>query len=330
MVIDIARRKFIAALGGTTLAWPLAARAQPSKIYYLGSISTGAPLGEASPFGRTLIDDLAKLGYTLGQNLTYDPLGSSGDNAKVPSLVQQLKTQNVQVFIGIGYPVAVAAKALGMDCVVAWGVGDPVATGLIDGLARPGGNITGISDNATTLSSKRLSLLKQMLPTLRRVAILWNKDDLAMSLRYEESARVAQSLDVTVQALGVREPSDFAEAFAAMNSEPPDAIMMVADSLTSLNRKLVFDFASERRLPAIYEYDFFVRTGGLMSYGPDLTESLGRTAALVDRIFKGARPADLPFEEPTHYPFVINLKTAKTIGLAVPPTLLALADEVIE
>jgi putative tryptophan/tyrosine transport system substrate-binding protein len=330
MTICIERREFIAGLGGAAAAWPLTAHAQTSKIYHLGSISTGAPLLESSPFGKALIDDLTKLGYTLRQSLTYDPLGSNGDNAKVPSLVQQLKTQNVQVFVGVGYAAAVAAKALGMNCVVAWGVGDPVATGLIDGLARPGGNITGISDNATTLTSKRLALLKQMSPTFRRVAILWNKDDLAMSLRYEESAKVAQSLGVTVQPLGVAEPSDFDEAFAAMNSEPPDAIMMVADSLTSLNRKLVFDFASERRLPAIYEYDFFVRSGGLMSYGPDLMESLERTAALVDRIFKGARPADLPFEQPIHYPFVINLKTAKTIGLTVPPTLLALADEVIE
>jgi ABC-type uncharacterized transport system substrate-binding protein len=135
---------------------------------------------------------------------------------------------------------------------------------------------------------------------------------------------------VIVQPLGVREPNDFDEAFAAMNREPPDAILMVTDSLTNLNRKRVFDFAAERRLPAIYEYDFLVRDGGLMSYGPDLRESFERAAAFVDRIFRGAKPADLPFEQPTRYPFVLNLKTAKSIGLEVPTTMLALADEVIE
>src|SRR5262249_25861944 len=160
--------------------------------------------------------------------------------------------------------------------VVAFGVGDPVATGLVQSLAQPGGNITGISDVAATLSTKRMELLKEMAPNLRRIAMLWNKDDLAMTQRCEASARAAVALGVTVQALGVREPSDFDEAFAAMNREPPDAILMVSDSLTSLNRKLIFDFAAQRHLPAIYEYDFHVRAGGLMSYGPDLTECFGR------------------------------------------------------
>jgi putative tryptophan/tyrosine transport system substrate-binding protein len=159
---------------------------------------------------------------------------------------------------------------------------------------------------ATTLSTKRLSLLQQLNPKLRRVAMLWNKDDLGMSLRYEASAKVAQSIGITVQPLGVREPDDFNEAFAAMNREPPDAILMVWDSLTTLNRKRVFDFAAERKLPAIYEYDFLVRDGGLMSYGPDLKESFERAGDLAARIFKGARPADLPFEQPTRYPIVIN------------------------
>jgi putative ABC transport system substrate-binding protein len=201
---------------------------------------------------------------------------------------------------------------------------------LIESLAHPGGNITGISDVATTLTTKRLSLLKQVSPNLQKVAMLWNKDDLGMSLRYEASAKVAQALGLTVQALGVREPDDFNEAISVMNDDRPDGILMVADALTILNRKRVFDFAAANKLPAIYEYDFLVRDGGLMSYGPDLTESYARAAAMVDRIFQGAKPADLPFEQPTRYPFVINLKTAKGIGLEIPPTLLALADDVIE
>ena len=151
-----------------------------------------------------------------------------------------------------------------------------------------------------------------------------------MTLRYQASADAAKTLGSAVQPLGVREPDDFAEAFAAMDRDLPDAILMVADALTVLNRKRVFDYAAVHRLPAIYELDFFVRDGGLMSYGADFNESLGRAASLVDRIFKGAKPADLPFEEPTHYLFVVNLKTAKSIGLELPPNLLALADEVIE
>jgi putative ABC transport system substrate-binding protein len=229
-----------------------------------------------------------------------------------------------------GYPTAVAAKAAGIPTVVAFGVGDPVATGLVVNLARPENNITGISDVATTLSTKRLGLLKELLPKLHRVAMLWNKDDLGMSLRYTASAKAAEAMGVEVQAVGVREPDDFNEAFAVMDREPPDAILMVSDSLTVLNRKRVFDYASAHRLPAIYEYDPLVREGGLMSYGPDLKESFERAASMVDRILKGAKPADLPFEQPTRYLFVLNLKTAKSINLEIPPTVLALADEVVE
>ncbi len=242
-------------------------------------------------------------GYILGQNLTFDARGAMGDVTRLPALLEELKARNVDAIIVIGYPAAVAAKSTGIPTVGAIGLGDPVETRLIDSLAHPGGNITGISDVAAVLTTKRLSLLKEMSPRLQKVAMIWNKDDLGMTLRYEASAQGAQALGVTVQALGVREPDDFNEAFTAMNSDLPDAILMVADSLTILNRKRVFEFAAAKKLPAIYEYDFLVREGGLMSYGPDLIESFERTAALVDRIFKGARPADLPFEQPIRYPF---------------------------
>jgi putative tryptophan/tyrosine transport system substrate-binding protein len=160
--------------------------------------------------------------------------------------------------------------------------------------------------------------------------MLWNADDLGMSLRYEASAAAARSVGVTVQPLGVREPNDFYVAFETMDREPPDAILMVADALTNLNRRRVFDYAAVKRLRAIYESDPYVRTGGLMSYGADRKESFQRAAAMVDRIFKGVKPADLPFEQPTHYLFVINLRTAKPSGIEIPPNVLALADEVIE
>jgi putative ABC transport system substrate-binding protein len=241
-----------------------------------------------------------------------------------------MKADHVDVIVTIGYPTVAACKVEDVPTVVAYGAGDPVANNLVDGLARPGGNITGISDNSTELSTKRLDLIKQAVPKLKRIAMLWNRDDLGMSQRYDVSASSARSLGATVQALGVREPDDFNGVFEAMNREPPDAILMVSDSLTTLNRKRVFDYAAEHKIPALYEYDVLVRDGGLMSYGPDLKESFERAADLVARIFKGAKPADLPFEQPTRYPFVVNLKTAKATGIELPVNLVALADEVIE
>jgi putative ABC transport system substrate-binding protein len=326
------RREFVTLLGGaaaTSVCWPLTASAQKA-IYRLGTLGPRDPVDDKSQFGSILVRVLAQRGYTLGQNLALDARGAMGDLHRVPQLLQEMKANKVDALVVNGFPVALAAKAVGIPTVVAFGAGDPVATHLVQSLSRPGGNITGISDNATELSTKRLSLLQQLNPQLRRVAMLWNQEDLGMSMRYEASAGVAQSVGVTVMPLGVRAPDDFNEAFAAMNREPPDAILMVSDALTTLNRKRVFDYAAEHKLPAIYEYDFLVRDGGLMSYGADLNESAERAGDLVARIFDGAQPGDLPFERPTRYPFVINLKTAKATGIELPPNLVALADEVIE
>jgi putative tryptophan/tyrosine transport system substrate-binding protein len=328
----VKRREFITLLGGAVIAAPRAGVAQtPTGVCRVALVSPGGPLPESAPYAKLLLGGLARLGYTLGQNLVLEgPRGAPGQAVQLPRLMDELKASKVDVIVVFGYPAAVAAKAAGIPTVVAFGVGDPVATGLVVNLARPEGNITGISDVATTLSTKRLGLLKELLPKLHRVAMLWNKDDLGMSLRYDASAKAAVAMGVDVQAVGVREPDDFNKAFAVMDREPPDAILMVSDSLTVLNRKRVFEYAAAHRLPAIYEYDPLVREGGLMSYGPDLKESFERAASMVDRIVKGAKPADLPFEQPTRYLFVLNLKTAKSISLDIPPTVLALADEVVE
>jgi putative tryptophan/tyrosine transport system substrate-binding protein len=326
------RREFIALLGSAAIAAPQVARAEtPTKVLRLGVVSPMGLMPATNPNAKVLLAALTALGYTVGQDLILEePAGPPGPPIPPETIVEQVKARNLNVIVAWGYPVVVAAKAAGIPTVVAFGVGDPVATGLVQNLARPGGVVTGISDVATTLSTKRLGLLQQLKPKLNRIAMLWNKDDLGMSLRYEASAKAAQAIGAEVEAVGVREPDDFNEAFAVMDREAPDAILMVSDSLTMLNRKRVFDYAASHRLPAIYEYDFIVREGGLMSYGPDLKESFERAAAMVDRILKGTKPGDLPFEQPTRYPFVINLKTAKSIGLEIPPNLLALADEVIE
>jgi putative ABC transport system substrate-binding protein len=324
------RREFIALLGSMILASPRVTSAQTSKIYRLGTLTVGPPIASTNGPGAILITGLAQRGYSLGQNLVYEARGAAGKVAQMPNLMQELKAANVDAVVTVSYQAAAAAKASGVATVIASGSGDPVKTGLVASLARPGGNVTGISDDAAALSTKRLGLLKEMSPQLRKIAMLWNKDDLGMSQRYDASSKAAQEIGITVLPLGVREPDDFNEAFAAMNRAPPDAILMVTDSLTLLNRKRVFDYAAERRLPAIYEQDFIARDGGLMSYGADPRESFDRAAALAARIFQGAKPADLPFELPTRYLFVINLKTAKAMNLTVPNTLLALADEVIE
>ena len=322
------RREFVTLLLGTAVA-PCDALGQ-AKTFRLGSLDPARPLSANSPDATILLAALAERGYKLGGNLAYDARASGGDNSKLPEVMEDFKASGVDAIVTIGYPATLAAKNAGIPTVVAAGVGDPVATGLVKSLAQPGGTVTGISDNATTLSTKRLSVLKELLPNLRRVAMLWNADDLAMSMRYEASAAAARSIAITVQPLGVREPNDFASAFETMDREPPDAILMMSDTLAVLNRKRVFDYAAAKRLPAIYESEPYVRNGGLMSYGGDRKELFQRAAALVDRIFKGAKPADVPFEQPTRYVLAINLGVAKAIGLEIPSILLAQANEVIE
>ena len=324
------RRDVVKLLAGAAIAAPLRAVAESARTYRLAMLTSGPAFPLQNPNVKILLGTLAAKGYTLGQNLDFHSYGADAQLSRLPQLVRDIVASKVDAVVTTGWPTANTLKGTGVPTVVAVGGGDPVATGLVASLAHPGGNVTGISDNATTLSTKRLELLKQAVPSIRKVAMLWNKDDLGMTLRYQSCADAAKSLGVSVLPLGVAEPNDFGDAFTTMDREHPDSILMVADALTVLNRKRVYDYALAHRLPAFYEYDFFVRDGGLMSYGADFKESFERAASLVDRIFKGAKPADLPFEEPTRYLFVINLKAAKAIGLELSPTVLALADEVIE
>ena len=201
---------------------------------------------------------------------------------------------------------------------------------LIASLARPGSNVTGLSDNATDLSAKRLELLKEAVFTASRIAVLWNSRDDAMTLRYREIDRAARVLGVSIQPLGVREPDDFERAFSAMNRERPDAMIMVTDVLTNLNRKRVLDYAEAHRVPAMYEFASFVHEGGLMSYGPSDDDLLGRAAVYVDKILKGAKPSELPAEEPTVYHLVINSRTAKKLGFNIPQSLLLRGAELVQ
>jgi putative ABC transport system substrate-binding protein len=326
------RREFIAFVGGATMS-PLAARAQqqPDKTYRVGLLSTGGTFGPGDERRKAILGGLAAQGFVEGRNLLFEVRGGDGRYERLSEQAAAFKASNVDVLITFGYPAAAAAKTSAKDVpVVVIGSGDPVATGLAESLARPGGNLTGMTELSTELSAKRLEILKEAVPNLRRVAMLWNAADLGMTLRYQAAETAAQVLNVNVQTLGVREPNDFDHAFAEMTRSRPDAILMVSDALTTLNRKRVIDFAAANLLPAIYEFGSLVRDGGMMSYGPDQSAIGVRAGDFVARILRGSRPADLPLEQPTKFELVVNLKTVKAIGLAMPPTLLARADEVIE
>jgi putative ABC transport system substrate-binding protein len=299
------------------------------KVHRVGLLNSGARLSDTSEIVVGLTAGFSKRGYTVGSSLLFERRGAEAHPDRLPGLVDDLKTK-VELIISNSYAAARVVKDRSKVPVVAITGADPVATGLIDSLARPGGTITGVGEIAAELSVKRLEVLKETFPHLRKIAMLWNADDLGMTLRYRSAEAAARNLGFEIQPLGVREPEDFAGAFAAILQDRPDAILMVTDALTVLNRKRVFEFAAQQKLPAIYEYDFLVRDGGLMSYGPDMSELYDRAADLADRILKGPNPADLPFEQPTRFRLAINKKTLETLGLTIPTAILLRADEVID
>jgi putative ABC transport system substrate-binding protein len=313
-------------------AWRPAEAAAPSagQMHRVGLLSVGADPTDQSPFATGLKRGFARHGLVLGQNLAFERRAAHGHLDRLPQLVEELVASKVAVIVTQGFPAAVAAKDHSTLPVVVVQAGDPVADGLVKSFAYPTGHVTGLSEIAEKLSAKRLALLQQAVPNVHRVAMLWNAEDLGMSLRYKAAEAEAHSLGLDVVSLGVRAPNDFDEAFAAMVKNPPDAILMVSDVLTTLNRKRVIDFAAEHKVPAVFEYEDLVRDGGLMSYGPDITEMFDRAAELAFRILNGADPAQLPLETPTRFVLAINLETAKKIGLTIPPSLLARADDVIE
>jgi putative ABC transport system substrate-binding protein len=299
------------------------------KARRVGLLSSGAPFIDTSPVVTGLTAGFSKRGYVVGISLLFERRAAEAHLDRLQQLVDDLKSET-ELIITNSSAAALVVKDRSNVPVVAITGADPVATGLIDSLARPGGNITGVGEVAAELSAKRLEVLRDTFPSLSKIAMLWNADDLGMTLRYRSAETAARTLGLEVQPLGVREPEDFAAAFAAMARDRPDAILMVADALTVLNRRRVFEFAAQQKLPAIYEYDFLVRDGGLMSYGPDMGEVYDRAADLADRILRGARPADLPFEQPTRFRLVINKKTLETLGLTIPAAILMRADEVVE
>lgn len=292
------------------------ADSQEAKIYHVGLLSPGPP--NVGLLGPQIVDDFKRRGYVPDRTIVFERSAAQGKLDRLPALVAQLVASHVDVIITASYPAAIAAKdgAPGTPVVVTTS-GDPVATHLVDSLARPGGHVTGVSEVATELSAKRLQLMKEAIPGIHSVAVLWNADDLGMTLRYRAAEMEAPKLGMVVVPLGVHAPNDFDTAFAEMTKTPPDALLMVTDVLTNLNRKRVIDFAAEHHMPSMFEYDFLAHDGGMMAYGPNMDDIFDRAADLADRILHGAKPADLPLELPTHFQFAINLQTAKALGVTI-------------
>jgi putative tryptophan/tyrosine transport system substrate-binding protein len=330
--MQVTRGPLMFALALGLLAAPLTAEAQPGgKVWRVGYLMSGFREGPGSnpnlvPFSQSLHE----LGYVQGRNLTLEIRYAEGRTERFPALAAELVNLKVDVLVAASTPAALAAKqATSTIPIVMLAVGEPLQVKLVDSLAHPGGNVTGLSLVAPELAAKRLDLLKQALPKLSRVTVLWNSANLGMKSRFEETQAGAQSLGVALQSVTVQSPDDFEPLFAAMTRDRPESLLVLADTVTVANRQRTVDFAARNRVPAIYEARMFVDTGGLMSYGVDFSDHYRRAAIYVDKILKGAKPADLPVEQPTKFELVINMKTAKALGLTIPQSLLLRADEVI-
>ena len=324
------RRKLLVAIGIGSLAPLRSVAQQQPKVWRVGFLSGGPRSPDGLP-PAALRKSLEEFGYVQGRNLQYEGRWAQGNSARVPELAAELVQSHVDVIVTLGWPAAQAAKNVTSSIpIVSAFAGDPVGTGLVTSLSRPGANLTGIADMAVDLAAKRMELLKETVPKASRVAVLWNQADLGMTSRYREIDRAARTLGVTVQAHGVLQPADFDAAFAAMVRERPDAIFMISDVLTTANRQRVIDFADAHRIPAMFEFSANVESGGLMSYGPGFEDTFRRMALYVDRILKGAKPGELPMEQPTRFYLFVNQKAARAISIKIPDSILLRADKVIE
>ena len=324
------RREFIKGIVGSAVTpWPFAARAQQGRRkYVVGRFGAGSA---AEPIIDVLTEALRELGWVEGENVVFERRYAENQLERLPEMAADLVRLKVDVIVATGTLAPLAAKrATSTIPIVMTGAGDPLGTGLVDNLARPGGNVTGMSLMVPELGGKRLELLKELLPRLARVAVLWNAANPYSALVFKQVQAAGTILGIEVQSLEVRQPDDFDGAFETVRRQHPDALMTVEDPLTINHRNRIADFAAGQQLPSLSGLIEFAAAGGLMSYGANQADLYRRAAGYVDKILKGANPADLPVEQPTKFDLVINLTTAKTLGLTVPPSLLARADEVIE
>ena len=322
MANHIGRRKFLATLGGAA-AWPLAARAQQPKLPKIGILIPANP----EPFWNEFQQGLREHDYIEGQTIQFEFRSAEGKPNLLRGLADELVRLKVDIIVASQTPAVTAARQATTEIpIVMAPAGDPVGTGLISSLARPGGNITGLSSTTAELGAKTLELIRDVLPSTRRVAVLANAVDPFSRPFSELIEDGGRTLGIAIQTIKVRRVEEFDTAFAAMDKERADAVIVQP----SLPRKPALDLALKHRLPAIGATPLLPREGGLMSYSGAQTDTYRRAAFYIDRILKGAKPADLPVEQPTRYELIVNLKTAKALGITIPTTVLALADEVIE
>jgi putative ABC transport system substrate-binding protein len=323
------RREFITILSGATATWPFAARAEP-KIPRVGYMGNSTQALEANLIGA-FRDGLRELGYDEGRNIVIEYRWADGNYAQFPTLVAELIAAKVDVIVTAGTPAALAVKkATTTVPLVMVAVGDPVGTGLVPSLARPGGNLTGLSSIAPDLEGKRLELLREVVPTLSHVAVFFNLLNPFHVVSMRNAHTAAEAMGLKLQQHDIRKSEDLDDAFATIRKERPDGLLILADRVFLHNRQRMMDFTEEQRLPNVNAYTELVEAGGLMSYGPSYEDMHKRAAIYVNKIIKGAKPADLPIEQPSKFTFVINLKAAKILGVTIPPSLLTLADKVLE
>ncbi len=326
----IARREFLIGLGAA-LAWALPARAQlPRTMYRVGFLGNSTAALEADliePFRQGLRD----LGYEEGRNITIEYRWAEGKYERLPALIAELVALNLDVMVTAGTPATLAVKkaAISVPLVMA-AIGDPVGISVVASLARPAGNITGLSAMAPDLEGKRLQLLGEVVPKLSHVAVIWNPLNEFQEISIRQLNAAAATLQIKVQPVAVRVAEDLDAAFATLVRDKPKALIILADRIFLHNRARLIDFATRNRLPGVYAYRELVEAGGLMSYGPSYEDMHRRAATYVDKILKGAKPADLPIEQPTKFNLVINRKAAEALGLTIPPSILVRADEMIE
>jgi putative ABC transport system substrate-binding protein len=330
-VID--RRTFLAGTGAVFLAAPLAAAAQQTgKVPRIGWLGTSAAV---SPHLReAFLQGLRDLGYVEGRTVVIEWRYAEEKFERLPALAAELVTLKVDVIVTGSTPTAVAAKQATRTLPIVFAaVADPVTSGLVTSLAQPSGNVTGLSPLGSELVGKRLEHLKQVVPGVARVAVLWQpsaKPERAEKDQLKEADIAARALGVRVQFVEARGPADFDRAFSDITRARADALTVLGSNMFTNERKRLVDLAAKNRLPAVYPFREFVDAGGLMSYGASIADLFRRAATYVDKILKGAKPGDLPVEQPTKFELVINLKTAKALGLTIPPSLLGRADEVIQ
>jgi putative tryptophan/tyrosine transport system substrate-binding protein len=329
--MTVSRVALTVTLGLTLLAAPLAAEAQQAgKVYRVGFLRNSSAALEANLVGP-FREGLRELGYVEGRNIVIEYRWAEGEYERFPALIAELAALNVDVIVTAGTPAALAVKRTTPSIpLVMAAVGDPIGVGLVASLARPGGNVTGLSAIAPELEGKRLELLREVVPKLSHIAVLWNPDNPFLAASLKETRAAAQELGIKAQLVGVRISEEFPAAFAAIVRERPGALLVLADRIFLHNRARIVDFEAKHRLPGVYPYRELVEAGGLMSFGPSYPGMHRRAAHYVDKILKGSKPADLPVEQPATFGLIINLKAAKALGLTIQPSLLQRADEIIQ